>query len=139
MTEALFDRIMEYNISDTTLLIYDLEKEAIIGERRINKNDIKSFKGKLRFYLIDKYKKDGFEVFIPIYKNEEFTLLAIKNDRKILLLSVLDSEEERVAWRLLELANSYELLILREGDEQEQEPIKGIGLDSILRNCQELT
>ena len=133
MTEALFDRIMEYNISDTTLLIYDLEKESSIGERKINKNGIKSFKDKLRFYLIDKYKKDGFEVFIPIYKNEEFTLLAIKNDRKILLLSVLDSEEERVAWRLLELANSYELLILRDREEQEQEPIKGIGLASILK------
>lgn len=133
MNEELFDRIMEYYIDVTTISIYDLENKAIIGERRINRKDIKSFKTKLRFYLMDKYKRDGFEVFIPIYKNEEFTLLAINNDRKILLHSVLDSEEERVAWRLLELADSYELLLLRDRAEHEQKPIKGISLDSILQ------
>ena len=133
MTTTLFDRIMKADLESATLSVLDIERVKVIGKHIYDGSNLKTFKEKLALYLIQEYRKRGFKVSIPTYKNEYFTLLAEKGSEKILLHLVLDSEEERVAWRLSELKdNGYKLIIVRDRNEDEVEGVIGESLCSVL-------
>lgn len=130
MDSILFDTIMKREYKKTTLPILDLDNNTIGGEKEYP-ND--TFKECFALYLIDKYSKRGYELLCPRYKTEIFTLLARKDEEEIIIHLLLDSEEERVMWRMSELSNSkYKLILIRDRKENEKENIEGIALAEVL-------
>lgn len=130
MDNILFDLIMKRGYKKTSVPILDLENSIVDGEKEYQNY---TFKDCLALYLIDKYSSKGYELLCPRYKTEIFTLLARKDEEEIIIHLLLDSEEERVMWRMSELSNSkYKLILIRDRKENEIENIEGIALAEVL-------
>ncbi len=126
MTVDLFDRIMSLHLESISVPLFDLANNTVIGECEFDCTEPVSLKERIWHYMIHIYKQKGYKVSIPMYKEEYFTLLAQNASHKLILHLVLDSEEERKAWRLSELRDrGYSLVVVRDRYEKEIDGLVG--------------
>lgn len=129
--------ILRKNGSMIALWHYDAERDAILQERtdvllypQKCGNESKESKAAKKLYRL--LSERGYELFIPHYKNEVFTVMARKDKERLIIHIVLDSEEERAVWKLLELKErGYRLFTIRERESQEEDGILSIPLESL--------
>lgn len=112
-----------------TLPLFDIEKEAVVGEKTIDGLNASYLNRAI--YLLS-CMLSGNELYFPLYKNEEFSLLAISGKEKRLYHFSLDSENERAVWRLSELAESgYEIALIRGKSRVEHTKLNSISISEL--------
>jgi hypothetical protein len=74
----------------------------------------------------------GYELYFPVYKDEEISLLSIKDEERRIYHFSFDSENERAVWKLSELCGKdYEIVLVRDKGRIEYTNLSSISISEL--------
>lgn len=111
------------------LPVYDLESGKVEGKRVLSSSNA-SYKNRAIYLLAELLK--GYELYFPVYKDEEISLLSIKDEERRIYHFSFDSENERAVWKLSELCGKdYEIVLVREKGRIEYTNLSSISISEL--------
>ena len=108
--------------SSHSVPVYDIEKKATTGEEvtlilpynAVEKKWSTLPERKALLHLYGRLHDEGYVLWIPEYRGEKLSLLAVKGGKRYLILIVLDSESEKKVWIAKENTDAYTVVVIRE-------------------------
>ncbi len=118
-------------LPSSSIPVYDIKKDEETGES-LSLLDEKwnlTAEKKAERYVITRLFNEGYTLSKAVDGCDDVGFIAEKDDKKALLVFVLDSESEKRMWLGEEVKESYSVFIIRDRIVRECEGIEGVTLD----------